>query len=259
MDPALFDNDLDEPGIISPERLHRDRRVPDTAVLCFFNDLLADLVLEGALRQIYTLRSEIGRNPVYEYSTADGPLTVVHPGVGAPLAAGVLEELRGLGVRTIVACGGAGALRAELDLGHVVVVDSAVRDEGTSFHYAPPGRVIDADERARQMVEDVLRERGVDFITGRTWTTDGFFRETRRRVERRISEGCSVVDMESAALIAVAKYYDLTFAQLLYAGDLLSGEEWDSRHWDQALHHRRALFDMAIRAASRLRTLSAPH
>jgi uridine phosphorylase len=255
MEPALFDDDLSEPGLISPEHLHRGRSVPSTAVVCFFNDLLGDLVFQGVLRQIYTLRSEIGTNPVYEFRTSGESLTVVHPGVGAPLAAGVVEELRGLGVRTIVACGGAGALRSDLDLGRVMVVESALRDEGTSFHYAAPSRVIHADETCRTVVEEVLRERGVEFLTGRTWTTDGFFRETKSRIARRVDEGCLMVDMESAALIAVTRFHGLRFAQLLYAGDLLSGEEWDSRRWDRAMHHRRALFDLSIHAALRLAEL----
>ncbi len=256
MEPALFDDDLSEDGVITPDLLHRGRRVPETAVMCFFNDLLGALVQEGALRPIYTLRSEIGSNAVYEFLTPNGPLSVVHPGVGAPLAAGVLEELRGLGVRTVVACGGAGALRADLDLGRVIVVESAVRDEGTSFHYASPSRTIDADVVAREITERVLTEHGVEFVVGRTWTTDGFFRETRSRIARRVDEGCVSVDMEAAALIAVARYHGLRLAHLLYAGDQLSGEEWDSRHWDRASHHRRALFTLATQVATRLAATS---
>jgi len=249
VDLPLTEHDLDEPGIIDPTSLHRGRSVHPVAVLCFFNELLGAMANDGTLTPIYRLRSEIGHNPVYELRIADGVVSVVHPGVGAPLAAAFVEEMRGLGVTTFVACGGAGALRDGLALGHVMIVDSALRDEGTSFHYAEPSRVIDADPLGVDVLESVLRERGVEHFRGRTWTTDGFFRETRSRIARRLDEGCSMVDMESSAFIAVARYHGLRFAQLLYAGDSVAGEDWDSRHWDSALDMRRDLFLLAAEAA----------
>ena len=142
-----------------------------------------------------------------------------------------------------------GALRDELSLGHVMVVESALRDEGTSFHYATPSRTIRADALGIEVLDAVLGEHGVGHFTGRTWTTDAFFRETRSRIQRRIDEGCSMVDMESSAFIAVARYYGLRFAQLLYAGDSVAGDDWDSRQWDTASDMRRRLFLLAAEAA----------
>ncbi len=251
-DLALLEDDRGEPGVFEAAMLHRERPdLPTAAVLCFFNDLLERLAAEGELRTVYTLRSEIGVNPVYEAQTLAGPVAVAHPGVGAPLAAGFLEELAALGVRTFVACGGAGAL-VDLELGHVMVVDSAVRDEGTSFHYQAPSRVIEADRLGVEVLTHTLTELGIDHEVGRTWTTDALFRETRSRIDRRREEGCSMVDMESSAFIAVARYRGLRFAQLLYAGDALSGEDWDSRHWVGAHGVREQLFRAAAEAAAAL-------
>ena len=226
--------------------------VPKVAVLCFFNELLDQLAEVGTLTTKYILRSEIGRNPIYEFTTDEGVVAVVHPGVGAPLAAGFVEEIASLGVTTFVACGGAGALVDDLALGHVMVVASALRDEGTSFHYAAPSRVIDADPLGIHILQEVLNKHGVPHFVGRTWTTDAFFRETRSRVIRRIAENCSMVDMESSAFIAVAKYRRLRFAQLLYAGDSLAGEEWDSRSWVGARSVREQLFRISCEAALQL-------
>jgi nucleoside phosphorylase len=97
-----------------------------------------------------------------------------------------------------------------------------------------------------------LHDVGTAYFVGRTWTTDAFMRETQTRVRRRIEEGCAMVDMESSAFIAVAKYRSLRFAQLLYAGDSLAGESWDSRHWDSARDVRERLFYAAARAALNL-------
>jgi uridine phosphorylase len=232
----LLEEDLAEPGVLEAHMLHRHPvDLPRVAVLCFFNELLEQLAGEGVLTTKYVLRSEIGRNPVYEYVTDDGVVAVVHPGVGAPLAAGFVEEMASLGVTTFVACGGAGALVDELALGHVMVVSSALRDEGTSFHYAPASRVIDADPLGVAVMAGVLDEHQVPYFTGRTWTTDAFFRETRSRVERRINE-----------------YRGLRFAQVLYAGDSLAGEVWDSRSWVSARTVREDLFRISALAALRL-------
>lgn len=249
-DLALFEDDLGDVGVIQAHMLHRgETTVPKVAVLCFFNELLEQLASEGVLTPVYTLRSEIGQNPVYELSDEAGSVAVVHPGVGAPLAAAFVEEMTALGVTTFVAVGGAGALVEELALGHVMIVASALRDEGTSFHYAPPSRIIDADQLGVRVLASTLEELEVPYYLGRAWTTDAIFRETRGRVQRRIDEGCTMVDMESSAFIAVARFRHLRFAQLLYAGDSLAGDEWDSRHWDRARGTREHLFHVAVRAA----------
>ena len=247
---ALTEDDLTEPGIIEAYMLHDVQpQLAPVAVLCFFNELLEQLASDGILTPVYSLRSEIGHNPVYEYVSEHGTVCVVHPGVGAPLAAGITEEMASIGVTTFVACGGAGALMDSLSLGQVMVVASALRDEGTSFHYAAPSRIIDADPLGVRVLTATLQDMKVAHFVGRTWTTDAFMRETRGRVQRRIAEGCAVVDMESSAFIAVAKYRHLRFAQLLYAGDSLAGESWDHRHWDSAREVREQLFYAAARAA----------
>ncbi len=248
-DLPIFEDNLDEPGVIEARLLHEPQPFAPVAVLCFFNDLLRSLVERGVLTRRYTLRSEIGSNHVYEVVLDGRPVCVLHPGVGAPLAVGITEEAVALGITTFVACGGAGALDARYDLGHVMVVESALRDEGTSFHYARPSRFISAQSRGVEVANCVLSELGIEHFTGRAWTTDAMFRETRSRVQRRIDEGCHMVDMEASALMALAQYRELRLAHVLYAGDMVAGEEWDNRHWDRAQSVRESLFWAAARVA----------
>ena len=85
----------------------------------------------------------MGPNPVYTLELDGQRLAVVHPGVGAPLAGGFLDELIALGCRRFIACGGAGGLNRDLVVGHVIVPTAAVRDEGTSYHYLPPSREVE--------------------------------------------------------------------------------------------------------------------
>ena len=251
-DLPLFEDDLHEPGVLQATTFHSPRDIPRAVVLCFFNDLLTALCDQGELEKIYVLRSEIGVNPVYRFDFDGHSVAVVHPGVGAPLAAGFFEEIAALGGTSFVACGGAGALVDGLALGHVMVVNSAVRDEGTSFHYAAPSRIIEADALGVNIMHVTLDDCEIEHFTGRTWTTDALFRETRSRVQRRIAENCSMVDMESSAFMAVARFRELRFAQVLYAGDSLAGETWDSRHWMSATSVREQLFRAAALAAVRL-------
>jgi uridine phosphorylase len=173
---------------------------------------------------------------------------VLHPGVGAPLAAGFLEEVIALGATCVVACGGAGAVIPGLALGHVIVPDRAVRDEGTSFHYAPPAREIEADPLGVAVATRVLSEKKVPHRIGKTWTTDAIYRETRGRIARRRDEGCITVEMEAAAFFAVARFRGIRFAQLLYAGDDVSGATWDARQWDRT-SRRQALFTLGVEVA----------
>lgn len=145
----------------------------------------------------------------------------------------------------------------DLVLGHAVVVDSAVRDEGTSFHYLAPSRTVAAGSAGVAVLEQTLRSAGVPFVTGRTWTTDALYRETRARAGRRVAEGCLTVDMEAAAFFAVARYRGVRFAQLLYAGDSLAGETWDDRGWTRATDVRERLFWLAADACLALADLGA--
>ena len=92
----------------------------------------------------------------------------------------------------------------------------------------------------------------VPYVTGKTWTTDAFYRETPAMVKHRKEEGCITVEMETAAFFAVTKFYQLQLAQLLYAGDDVSGEKWDERAWNQQKNVRANLIDLATRIIQRL-------
>ena len=158
-----------------------ERDVAPVAVLCFFNELLERLAAEGVPRdEVYVLHSEIGHNPVYEFVTDEGPVTVVHPGVGAPLAAGFVEEMASLGVthlRRVRRRGRAGR-RPRPGPRHGRRLGAARRG------HEPPLRRAESDHRRRSPRRSRAR-RGpatsmdIEHFVGRTWTTDAFFRETR--------------------------------------------------------------------------------
>lgn len=247
MDLPLLDDDLDQPALLDPHRVvPRGVTLPERAVLCFFPEVVAGV---DPLRTVH-LSSELGPWPVHVVDRGGTEIAVMQPGVGAPLSAIFLEELIALGVRSVVAVGGAGSLVPQLTVGHAVVVGSALRDEGTSFHYLPPGRVVDADPAGIAAVSAALGE--IPHVTARAWTTDAVFRETRSRVERRVAEDCAVVDMEASALIAVARFRGIRLGHLLFAGDSLAGAAWEHRGWTTASEVRSGLFHVACDAVARL-------
>lgn len=248
-DVPLLDGDFESAGILEPTEIYRARDIPTAAVLCFFPEIIAHLAQRPDAKQVATLRSEIGPNPVWEIEHDGQRLAVLQPGVGAPLAVAFLEEVIAFGVRRVIACGAAGALVPELTLGHAIIVDSAVRDEGTSYHYLPPARVIEADAHATAALVETLTRHDVAHLVGRAWTTDAIYRETRNKARQRVAEGCVAVDMEASALFAVARYRGISLGQLLLAGDSLAGESWDHRGWTTAHSAREALFWLAADAA----------
>jgi uridine phosphorylase len=220
--------------------------------MCFFGDVVAATASARSARQVASLHSEHGVHPIYELDHRGERIAFFQPGVGAPLAALFLEEAIDYGCRALVACGGAGALDADLALGHPVVVSAAVRDEGTSYHYLAPSRLVEADAAVVSLIEDVLRRSGVPFTTGTTWSTDAVYRETREKASLRRAEGCVTVEMEAAALLAVARFRGVALGQLLYAGDSLAGESWDHRDWVHAYDVRESLFWLAMDIAAEL-------
>jgi uridine phosphorylase len=249
VDWPLLEGDFDSEGLIEPARVIRKVDMPENVVACYFGEVVAAIAGRPEARQVTRLRSESHTAPVWEIQLPAGRLAVFQPGVGAPLAAGMLEQVIARGARRVIVCGAAGALLPELVLGHAVVVDSAVRDEGTSYHYLPASRTVEADPQVVSRLSASLDADGVAHISGRTWTTDAIYRETRERADRRISEGCVVVDMEAAALIAVARFRGIQFGHLLMAGDSLSGQTWEHRGWTGAAEARTRLFWSAANAA----------
>jgi uridine phosphorylase len=101
-------------------------------------------------------------------------------------------------------------------------------------------------------MEATLRTRGIPYRVGKTWTTDGPYRETRDKIAMRREEGCIVVEMEAAGLMAVAQYRGAILGQVLYGGDDLSGGEWDHRDWQTREDVREQLFWLAAEACLEL-------
>ncbi len=242
----ILEFDPDKKALINPEDLHHKVDGAEYCVICYFKEVIEKVAFEQRAEKVITIKSESSDFPVYRINYKGKKVAFITGAVGAPMGAALMEELIAAGYRKIVACGGAGVLDKEIRCGQLVVVESAVRDEGTSYHYIEPAREIEARKDIVDILCNTLKHHNVPFIRGKTWTTDGVFRETKTRIEKRKSEQCITVDMEAAALLAVAEFRNISFGEILYGGDDVSGTTWDSRNWRNHGDIRENLFWLAM-------------
>ena len=250
--PPILEFDPTREAMIEPARVIRPRDVPEHCVLCFFREVIEKVVTEQHARVLLPNPWEDGPHPLYEMDYQGRRVAFFHPGIGSAHAAGLLEENIAYGCRKFIVCGGCGVLEKDIAVGHLVVVSGAVRDEGTSYHYLPPGREVNAHPAGIAALQGVLARRELPYLTGKTWTTDAPYRETPAKIAARRQEGCVVVEMEAAGLMAVAQYRGVILGQVLYGGDDLSGESWDNRGWQSRAEVRENLFWLAVEACLEL-------
>ncbi len=235
-------------AFIEPSEVIRPRSTPEHCVICFFKEVIDQVISEHQAQVLVQNKWEDGPHPLYEINYRNQRLAFFHAGVGAPLAANLLEEVIAFGCRKFIACGGCGALLKDIAVGNLIVVSGAVRDEGVSYHYLPPGREITANQLAMNALIETLSKKNLPYQIGKTWTTDAPYRETAARIAKRKEDGCLVVEMECAGMMAVSQFREVIFGQVLYGGDDLSGASWDTRNWQLQNEVRNNLFWLCAEA-----------
>jgi uridine phosphorylase len=187
------------------------------------------------------------------HGTFDGvPVSIVHFPVGAPAAVTYLEEIAVGGARTVLAVGAAGSLQEYAPIGAAVIPTSALREEGTSYHYQPPGIAAVPDAACVAALRDACHEAGILAHEGPVWTTDAPFRELTSKVRRLARSGVVAVDMEASALYIVGAMRGLRVASLFIVSDELF-HPWTPAFFDRGYRDAtRALARCTLAAAVRL-------
>lgn len=247
----ICEYDTSRNSIIKPADF-LEKTLPSKCVITFFRKELNQFVEDKKLPIVGYLHSEVLDIPIYEYCTSTKRICITMPFSTAPGAAVTIEELHAMGCDEFIICGGAGSIKKDSKVGEIIIPVSAVRDEGTSYHYLEPSREVESHKATTDFVISALGKMGIPYTTGKTWTTDAIYRETPEMIELRREEGCITVEMETAAFFAVSKYYDIPLAQLLYAGDDVSGEKWDARNWDKQKNVRSNMILTAIKLMEEL-------
>ncbi len=233
--------------------------MPRIAVSCFSRITFARMVEAFGGVQFAELKCANGLFPIYRATVAGTDIAMMMAGVGAPMCVGQFEELFQMGVETAIVFGNCGVLDRSIQDCGIIIPTSAMRDEGTSYHYAPPGDEIAANPRYTEIFVKLLEEIGVRYTLGKTWTTDAMYRETRDKVERRKAAGCVCVDMECSALMTLAQFRGKEVFQFFYAGDNLDAEQWDIRSLSASsrVEDKDQIAQLAVELALRITLASA--
>jgi uridine phosphorylase len=195
--------------------------LPSGAILCYNPSFLKSVVQKnkaspGPLAGLFVLGR--GKKKV---------LILGNFGIGAPAAVANLEELIAVGVKKIISIGSAGGLQKNLKIGDLVLCTGAIRDEGTSFHYAPPEAPALPSEELTKKLGTALDKIRLGVTLGRSWTTDAPYRESKEEVAFYQQEGILTVDMEASALFTVAQYHAVALACAFTISDSLAELRWN--------------------------------
>lgn len=200
------------PSVFSPSALLREARrqkglattsVPSVCVLDPDGDILRRLKSTEQAQRLETWPCY--HTDLYTFSLAGETAGIIGCAVGAAFAVLIAEELFACGCRHLLSVTSAGQIVAPSPPPYFVVIDRALRDEGTSYHYAAPSEFAEADSHLVVTVAKALRDEGLATLIGPSWTTDAPFRETTMAIEAARTKGILAVEMEAAALYAFAK------------------------------------------------------
>jgi uridine phosphorylase len=209
--PILTDKHHASASIFTPEGLLREARrqkalpattVPSVCVLDPDGDLVRRLIAEGSGRRDPTWACY--HTELYRADCVGIELGLVGSAVGAPFAVLVAEQLFASGCRFLISMTSAGQLKVVRQPPYFVLIEEALRDEGTSYHYLAPAAFSDAPQGVTSLMDGAFDGLGISVECGATWTTDAPFRETSDAVKAMRSRGLFAVEMEAAALYAFA-------------------------------------------------------
>lgn len=208
-----------------------DENPPKNVIICYDSGFFAWVIEHHSKRKLtnYNFGGEL-------YFIDDDTAIIGKFGVWAPTAVVTLEELIARGVKNFISVGTCGGLQKDIPIGDIVVCEKAIRDEGTSLHYAPASKYAFADEGFTKTITQYLDEQKIPYHKGTTRTTDAILRETLWKVKAYQDEGVMTVEMEASALFTVAKHWNVKMASLITISDSLADLERKPQVRDQVVY-----------------------
>jgi uridine phosphorylase len=210
--PLLNDKAFDEASVFTPENLLREARrqngtgngrVPDICILDPDGDMVRFLRSEGRARR--NTDWACYHTELYDFEIDRQALGVVGFAVGASFAVLVAEELFASGCRLVISVTSSGCIVEKGEPPYFVLIEKALRDEGTSYHYLPPAEYAILNAELDRALSRAFEELATKVYRGTSWTTDAPFRETDTAIEAARERGILCVEMEAAALYAMAE------------------------------------------------------
>ena len=223
---ALF-----SPGAFLGERKY----LCDTAIATFSGEIYQAVIDKYPHREVAHIGSANGRKPIYAIEINGMEIVFYLSSIGACLAGiDIIEMQWQTGVKNLIIFGSCGALDGEATNGKYIIPTQAYRDEGMSYHYAPPADYMEIKNSER--LAEIFEELRLPFVKGRIWTTDAPYRETKTAVEKRENDGCLAVEMELAGVQAVCDFHEIELYSFVMTGDVLDGEEYVIEGLEEANH-----------------------
>ena len=254
--PLLENKSPTASSVFSPAALLREARrqkglstadVPPVCILDPDGDILRRLKNSGEAKRFDEWRCY--HTDLYTFSLAGETVGIIGCVVGAPFAVLIAEELFACGCRHLLSLTSAGQVSPVGNPPYFVVIDRALRDEGTSYHYAAPSEFAEADSRLVATVAKALGDEGLPTLVGSSWTTDAPFRETAEAIEAARAKGILAVEMEAAALYAFARARSASVLCLAHVTNTmgLAGQDFEKGELDGTTDALRVL-GIAVKA-----------
>ncbi len=229
-DLTITDFDSDKSAVFNPDNyIEKNPECPKIAVTCFAENLVNYAAENFKSRKVGSTSSANGEIPLYELDIDGVKIGLFMSLIGASAAVGVYEEFFQMGIEKLVVFGTCGVLDGSIADCSIIVPNRAVRDEGTSFHYAPPEKEIAVNINTLDKICGFLDDKNISHTVGKVWTTDAIYRETRQKVQKRKSDGCICVDMECSAIAALASFREKEISQFFYSADNLDSDTYEKR------------------------------
>jgi predicted acetyltransferase/purine-nucleoside phosphorylase len=248
--------DVDQTAVINPgDVLEKQKHKLDICIINFSYKIM-DALLEDDLLELIddtTLKCVSCIFPLYVYKGTN--IGVVKTEVGAPMTVSLIENVaHAFSCKRFIMFGSCGGLDKNITANKLIVPTHAYRDEGISYHYVAAKDYIEI--KNHNIVSQVLDKLNIPYIKGKTWTTDAFYRETRRNMELRKQEGCVAVEMEVSACQAVSDFRGFELYNFLYSADNLGSLKWDKGILnDIAIDERLQHFFIALEIAKEVVTM----
>lgn len=227
----ILEFDDNPQAVIMPTHENLDLNLPPRCVYAFLEEEIERYANAVGAEKVGEFVSATKTYPVYVMTYNGEEICLAQAPVGSAAAAQFLDWLIGYGVKQIISTGTCGVL-VDMPENVFLIPTRALRDEGASYHYVAPSRYIEMNQQALGAIKRTLKQKKIPYEEVMTWSTDGFYRETPDKVAYRIEEGCSVVEMECAALAAVAQLRGAIWGSLLFTADsLVDIDNYDQRDW----------------------------
>lgn len=238
-------------ALFGPKDFYGEQKRLCDKCIVIFSEVIFEYMLETYIHEeAETIRCCNGMTAVYIFEMDGMKIAGYLSHIGSALAGSDVIDVNWLtGADKFIMFGSAGSLDSNATNGKFVIPTAAYREEGLSYHYAAPADYIEI--KNSKIVKAILDELNLPSVTGKVWTTDAIYRETKAKFEARKRENCLAVEMELAGVQAVCDFYGWDLYNFLVTGDVLDQAVYDVSGLANANHNMDKL-DIAIEIAKRI-------